>query len=158
VNPRDLVGASRDELAALARDRGRPFDRALLAGRRYDGISLGLPRIALRLTWTKFAKQFHREPGTDRIRGWNVRIEQDSLDLPWRPRRRRDGNHVTFGHFDVVSRDGVVVLDYRIRVLRDPLVALGDGDGADVLLGWSELAFGIASVTTPSWFVLSDRR
>jgi hypothetical protein len=162
VNPLDLVGATRDELAALARDRGQRFDPAALAGRRYDGISLGLPRIVEKLTWIKFAKQFRREPG-GAIRGWNVRIEQDGLDRPWRPRRRRDGGDAIFGWFDVVSRDGDVVLDYScgnrrfdpIRMVRDPVVAI---DGTDVLLGWSTLAIGRTTIPTPSWFVLADRR
>jgi len=159
VNALDLVGASRRELAAIAADHGRPFDPDAVAGQVYDGISLGLPPIALRLTWTKFAKAFHREPGTGRIRGWNIRIEQDALDRPWTPRRRA-GRPVTFGHFAVTERAGRVELDYGrggnrrldpIGLLRDPIVAI---DGPELLLGWSYLELAGVAVPTPSWFVL----
>jgi hypothetical protein len=147
VNPLDLVGASRRELAALAR-AGAAFDPAALADARYDGISLGLPRLVERLTWTKFAKAFHRDPATGAVRGWNVRVVQDELDRPWRP-RMRGGEPVTFGHFAVTVRDGGVVLDYG--AIRDPLVALA---GTDVLLGRSVLVIAGRTIDTPSWFVL----
>ena len=147
MNPLDLVGASRRDLAALART-GAAFDPAALAGARYDGISLGLPRLVERLTWTKFAKAFHRDPATGAIRGWNVRVVDDGLDQPWRPRTRR-GVPVTFGHFAVTVRDGGVVLDYG--AIRDPLVALA---GSDVLLGRSLLVIAGRTIGTPSWFVL----
>jgi hypothetical protein len=147
MNPQDLVGMPRTELAAIAA-RGRRFDPEALAGWRFDGISLGLPRLVERLTWTKFGKEFARDARG--LRGWNVRMVDDGLDRAWTPRRRR-GRAVTFGHFAVVATDRGVELDYG--VLRDPLVAI-DGDGDDVLLGWSYLRFGPMSVPTPSWFVL----
>jgi hypothetical protein len=147
MNPRDLIGRSRRELAALART-GAPFDPAALAGARYEGISLGLPRLVERLTWTKFAKAFHRDPASGRLRGWNIRVVQDALDQPWRD-RTRDGVPVTFGHFAVERRGDEVVLDYG--VIRDPLVALA---GTDVLLGRSLVAVAGVVVGTPSWFVL----
>jgi hypothetical protein len=142
----DLVGTPRRDLAALAA-RGSAFDPAALAGWSYDGISLGLPRIVERLTWTKFAKVFaHDAAGV--LRGWNVRIEQDALDRPWTPRRRR-GQPITFGHFAVTTRDARVELDYGL--IRDPLVALS---GPDILLGWTYLAVRSLAIPTPSWFVL----
>ena len=49
------------------------------------GISLGLPAWVERLSWKKFAKAFHRDPRTQRLRGWNVRIEQGALQRA-RPR------------------------------------------------------------------------
>ncbi len=132
---------------------GRAFDPSLVAGWVYRGTSLGLPNWLERLTWIKFAKAFERDG--DRIRGWNIRIEQDDLDRPWRPKRRR-GRPITFGPFVVVEREGVV-LDYGLgkgamRALRDPVVALDPR--ADVLLGRSLLAFGPATLPTPSYFLL----
>ena len=140
----DLVGRSRRELAELARG-GRPIDAGALAGWSYDGISLGLPPIARRLTWTKFGKAFCREG--DRVLGWNIRMEQDALDRPWRP-RRRGGAPITFGYFDVIASS----LVYRppLAMIRDPLVALDD----DLLLGVSELMLGRRAIRTPTWFAL----
>lgn len=148
---RDLVGASRRELAALAA-HGAPFDPAALAGHRYDGISLGLPRWIERLTWTKFAKAFARDATTGALRGWNIRITDDGLDRPWTPKHRRDGRAITFGHFAVDRAiDGAVALRYRGGVLVDPLVALA---GPDLLLGSTQLALAGRAIQTPSWFVL----
>jgi hypothetical protein len=143
---RDLVGTPRRDLAALAA-RGDRFDPAALAGWTYDGISLGLPRVIERLTWTKFAKAFARDDG-GALRGWNIRIEQDALDRPWVPRRRR-GVPITFGHFAVATRAGRVELDYGW--IRDPLVALA---GPDILLGTTYVVAGPLAIPTPSWFVL----
>jgi len=146
LSQRELAGA----LAA-----GRHFDPQAIAGWMYRGTSLGLPGWIERLTWTKFAKAFHREPG-GQVRGWNVRIEQDGLDRAWRPRMRH-GRAITFGRFAVVEAAGGIVLDYNVergamRVLRDPLVALDDR--ADTLLGRSLLQLGPASIPTPSYFLL----
>jgi len=145
------------ELAALMAS-GSAFDPAGLAGSVYRGTSLGLPGWIERLTWKKFAKAFAREG--DRIRGWNIRVEQDALDLPWRPRRRA-GRPLTFGPFAVTASEAGVVLDYNVRggvmrALRDPLVAL-DGD-ADLLLGRSLIAIGSRRVPTPSFFTLERDR
>jgi hypothetical protein len=149
----DLRGSSGAALAALMRE-GRAFDPGAVAGWQYRGISLGLPAWIERLSWVKFAKAF----GTDG-RGWNIRIEQDGLDRPWRPRLRR-GSPVTFGRFKVHTGPRGVVLDYSVdrvlRLLRDPIVALDDR--ADLLLGRSLLALGPASVPTPSYFVLERDR
>jgi hypothetical protein len=128
----NLEGASQADLAALLAG-GHPFDPAALAGRVYHGTSLGLPAWIERLTWKRFAKCFAR----DSRRGWNQRVVRGRL--------RR------YGWFDVTTRDGTVVLDYG--VLRDPLVSLRAGS-ADLLLGRSLLALGVATVSTPSYFVL----
>ncbi len=153
IAPAALRGSSRHELAAVMAS-GRRFDPDAVAGWIYRGTSLGLPALVERLTWVKFAKAFHREPPG--VRGWNIRIEQDALDRPWRP-KLRDGRPVTFGAFDVVDAAGGIVLDYRgergpLRALRDPLVALDDH--ADVLFGRSLVAVGSRMLPTPSYFLL----
>ena len=134
------------------------FDPTILAGSVYRGISLGLPRWIERLTWKKFAKAFAREG--DGVRGWNIRVEQDDLDRPWRPRRRA-GAPVTFGPFAVTTTSAGVVLDYNVpggvmRALRDPLIALDDD--ADLLLGRSLIAIGNRRLPTPSFFTLERDR
>ena len=50
------------------------------------GTSLGLPALVEKLTWKTFQKTFYRDPRTGRLLGWNVRLEQDGLDAPSRPR------------------------------------------------------------------------
>lgn len=155
----ELLGASQGELRALL-ERGHPIDPARLDDSVYHGISLGLPAWVERLSWKKFAKAFHRDPATGALRGWNVRIEQDGLDRPWRERIRR-GRTWTFGHFAVVHAGEHLVLDYGagrarldpMRAVRDPLVALEAGS-VELLLGRSDLAIGRARVATPSYFVL----
>ncbi len=156
-----LMRASQAELAARMR-AGRPVDPASLDGWVYRGVSLGLPRWALRLTWTKFAKAFARDDAGV-LRGWNIRCEQDALALPWRPKQRA-GAPVTFGPFAVVHGPGGVLLDYGVpgaspalRALRDPLVALDDGP-TPRLLGRSLLAIGGRTIGTPSYFVLERDR
>ena len=155
MTPAELRGVPRRELARIMA-RGRAFDPGAVAGWTYRGVTLGMPALVERVTWTKFAKAFHRDPGAASVRGWNVRIEQDGLDRPWRPRLRA-GAPVTFGDFVVEVTAAGVVLDYRIdrtalRVLRDPIVALDDG--ADVLIGRSLLRLGPATLATPAYFVL----
>lgn len=155
-----LLGATPRQLRALLA-AGHPIDPAALANTTYRGISLGLPAWVERLTWKKFTKAFHRDPRDGRLRGWNVRIEQDGLDRPWRP-RLRDGRPWTFGHFAVVSERDRLLLDYGaggnrrldpLGLLRDPLVALRAGS-VERLLGWSYLAIGPVDVPTPSYFLL----
>lgn len=153
----ELLRASQGELRTLL-ERGHPVDPARLDDTVYRGISLGLPAWIERLSWKKFAKAFHRDAGG--LRGWNIRIEQDGLDRPWRARTRR-GRTWTFGHFAVVREGEHLVLDYGanrslvdpMRAVRDPLVALEAGS-IELLLGRSDLALGPARLRTPSYFVL----
>lgn len=156
----DLLAASSSELRSLLRG-GHPIDPSRLDDTTYRGISLGLPAWVERLSWKKFAKAFHRDPLTKQLRGWNIRIEQDGLERPWRGRMRR-GTLWTFGHFAVVRDRDRLLLDYGaggnrrtdpLRMLRDPLVALA-ADSVELLLGWSYLAIGPARIPTPSYFLL----
>lgn len=156
----DLLGLSRAELEARLRD-GHPVPPEALAGRRYDGVSIGMPAILERLTWKTFRKAFCRDPD-GRIRGWNVRMRQDGLEPPWRP-QLRGGQPRTFGHFEVVvDDDGHALLDYRLgrnrrldptsRIL-DPLVALEPGD-MSLLFGRTLVAVGGRRLPTPAYFAL----
>ena len=137
---------------------GHPIDPRALEDQEFRGVSLGLPGVVEKLTWKKFRKAFHRDPGTGRLRGWNVRLVQDGLERQDTPREDR-GAPKAFGHFEVRDLGGYrwpggrrapsegLMLDYGrggngwdpIRFLRDPLVALDAGDPS-VLFGWSYLA------------------
>jgi len=149
---------------------GHPVDPAALEGWAYRGTSLGLPRVVERLTWKTFQKTFYRQPETGRLVGWNVRLEQDGVDAPSRP-KRRGGVPVTTWHYEVRPPDGVrlprgfdrgLIIDYgrgnnpaldTIRLSKDPLVAVEPGN-ADVLLGVTYLALGPLCVETPTYFLL----
>lgn len=149
---------------------GHPVDPAELEGWAYRGTSLGLPSIAEKLTWKTFQKTFYREPGTGRLIGWNVRLEQDGIDAPSRPKLRH-GRPVTEWHYEVVSPGAVrhkprgfdrgLMIDYSlganppgpIYLSKDPLVALKPGS-ADELLGVTYLVIGGVCVETPTYFTL----
>jgi len=151
---------------------GHAVQAGAIAGRNYRGTSLGLWPVIEAVTWKSFRKCFHADvDGT--VRGWNVRLAQDGIEAPSRPLRRRDGRSRAFGHFVVRSAKGAgvpggaeqgLLLDYGLGghrrldptgLLRDPLVAVREGD-ASVLLGWSYLAIGAVRLRTPSFFLLVD--
>ena len=164
----------RSELMALL-EEGHPIADGILDDTEYRGVSLGLPPLVEKLTWTKFRKAFHRDPVTGLLRGWNVRLVQNGVGAEDIPLRRGGAPH-TFGHFEVRDLTGYAMphgrgaaakvgpgrmLDYGkggngldpVRFLRDPLVALEVGDGRR-LLGWSYLDILGRSVATPSFFTL----
>lgn len=145
--------------AALARRMAEghrlPADQLPLGW--YRGTSLGLWAWVERLTWKTFAKTVVRDP--EGLRGFNVRLEQDGLGAPPRPRGPRP---VVFGHYGVVDAPGGLLIDYGLgggprldpgRLVRDPLVALRPGDPT-LLLGRSLLDLGLGWAPTPSFFLL----
>ena len=161
-----LRSASR---AALRRHilEGHPVDPGALEGYAYRGTSLGLPRFVERATWKTFQKTFWRHPD-GRLLGWNVRLEQDGIDAPSRPKQRR-GVPVTEWPYEVLAPAGVpmpegfgrgLIIDYSRapnpltqRLVKDPLVALEPGD-AGALLGVSYLVIGGRCLETPTYFTL----
>jgi hypothetical protein len=170
-----LLRATNDELAKWLGD-GHAIDPTALEEREYCGISLGLPHLVETLTWKKFMKTFHRDPMTRALRGWNVRMVQSPLDDPsWEPTRDSRGEPRAFGHYEVRPLAGYeipqrvprgLMLDYGrgrnrsidpVRRVRDPLVAMREGD-ATLLLGWSYVDLGLGQIGTPSYFVLMSPR
>ena len=83
----DLLQLARPQLAKLLCE-GHSIDPAALDDTEYRGVSLGLPAFVDRMTWKTFKKVFHRDPGTGRLRGWNVRVQQTGLEPPFTPRQR----------------------------------------------------------------------
>lgn len=148
---------------------GHPIDPEKIAGHGYRGISLGLPDIAVRLSWRTFQKTFHRLPD-GRLVGWNVRVVQRGIEAPTEPKEKR-GAPWTFGYYEVVPSAGrraplapesSLLIDYGrggnglfepFRPMRDPLVALEPGR-FDRLLGWSYVELGPFRISTPSYFLL----
>lgn len=167
----DLVTLPSRALYALL-ETGHPIDPDVLAGRDYNGTSLGLPHFIEQLTWKKFQKTFYRDERTGALRGCNVRCEQNPLDEPWLPQRHKDGTPRTFGPYEVVdgkclrmpvaANQGLVIHYGRgpnpppLSRLRDPIVALHPGD-ASLLLGWTYVDLGVTTMRTPSFFSLEHR-
>jgi hypothetical protein len=154
---------------------GHPIDPRALEGWSYRGVSLGLPRVVEKLSWKTFQKVFWRNPADGRLLGWNVRLEQDGVDAPSRPKRDRHGEPLTTWFYEVLTPTEAklprswprgfnqgLVIDYArannpaldtVRVVKDPLVALEPGN-SDLLLGVSAVALPGLCVKTPSWFLL----
>lgn len=171
TNPaKRLRTASLGELRSRILD-GHPVDPTSIAGWAYRGTSLGLPRFVERLTWKTFQKTFHRDPTTGRLLGWNVRLEQDGIDAPSRP-KRVDGKPVCTWHYEVIEARGVpmprgfdrgLIIDYgrndanplweSVRFMKDPLVSLEAGSN-DFLLGVSYAVVAGRCVETPTYFTL----
>ncbi|HVY44219.1 MAG TPA: hypothetical protein VHB21_00005, partial [Minicystis sp.] len=161
----DVARMSPRELRALFA-AGHPVRPADLAGYAFRGVSLGLPAVVERLTWTTFQKVFVPDATGAGVVGFNVRVEQRGTSAPSEPLRRR-GSPRRFGPFRVVGAADHpgVELDYGaaaspldpLGALRDPVVAVNAGS-TDLLLGRSWLAIGPARVPTPSFFTLERER
>lgn len=165
----DLLNLSRRELAEIVAE-GHPIDPTALDDTEYHGTSIGLPEIAVKLSWRKFKKVFRREPDGGVLRGWNVQCVQNAIDEPWLDHPGRSGR-VTYWHYRVVAPDGRrmpgkydrgLLIDYGpggnpawhyIRWIRDPLVAVNPGR-ADLLLGFSYVECGPLCFGTPTFFSL----
>lgn len=127
---------------------GFAIDPRALDDSRYLGTSLGLPAFVDRLTWKTFEKTFHRD--AEVLRGWNVRLQQDTNEAM--QVRGPGGRHVpkTFGHYRVHDEGARLLLDYGL--LKDPLVALIEGD-----VQWLFGRTLVGPIPTPSYFVLQRR-
>jgi len=163
----EIARMPRPELRALLH-AGHPLRPEDVAGAAYRGVSLGLPRLVERLTWTTFQKAFVRDEADGGVRGWNVRVEQQGVEATSVAKVRK-GVPWTFGHFRVVDGRGVapeecaqgILLDYGAFAsaadpmgrTRDPVVAVHAGS-AELLLGWSYLQIGGVRIGTPSFFTL----
>lgn len=167
---RQLRDASRSELRRHIVE-GHAVDPRALEGWAYRGTSLGLPALAQKVTWKTFQKTFHRDPRTGRLLGWNVRLEQDGIDAPSRP-KLKGGRPVCVWHYEVIEPRGVpfprgfdrgLIIDYSradansrwdpVRWGKDPLVALSPGN-FDELLGVTYMVVGGVCVETPTYFTL----
>lgn len=169
-----LLRANRAELRRRLVE-GRAVDPQALAGFTYRGTSLGLPRIAEQLSWKTFEKCFWRDPATRRLLGWNVRLHQDGVDAPSRPKLTREGEPVTTWFYETLPASSAplpsswpqefrrgLIIDYArgnnplldgLRFIKDPLVDVGDGSG-ELLLGVSVLTLPGLCVPTPTYFLL----
>ncbi|MBX3270576.1 MAG: hypothetical protein KF729_09960 [Sandaracinaceae bacterium] len=163
---RALRDASRAELRRRIVE-GHPVDPAAIEGYAFRGTSLGLPRLVVLATWKTFQKTFWRHPD-GRLMGWNVRLHQDGVDAPSRPKTRRGAPLIEWP-YEVIAPAGVpmpegfdrgLVIDYgrapnppQQRLVKDPLVALAPGS-SDELLGVSYVVIGGRCLETPTYFTL----
>ena len=166
---RELRDASASELRA-AIVNGFPVDPKQLEGFAYRGTNLLHPRFARAFSWVTFQKTFWRDPASGRLFGWNVRLEQDGIDAPSRPKLKHGAPRSEW-FYEVIAPDGVVmprgfdrglVIDYArgakpngpfMRLAKDPLVSLS-ADSCDELLGVTYLTVGGVAIETPTYFTL----
>lgn len=127
---------------------GFAIDPTALDDSRYLGTSLGLPAFVDRLTWKTFEKTFHRD--AEALRGWNVRLQQDTNEAMQVQGSGDRQVPKTFGHYRVHNEGHRLMLDYGL--LRDPLVALIEGD-----VQWLFGRTLLGPIPTPSYFVLQRR-
>lgn len=165
----DVCRMTPAELKALLAS-GHPVDPSEIENQLYRGVSVGVPEWFRKLTWTVFGKTFRRDPETGDLVGWNIRMEQNGIHGPLVPLKKRNGDPLTFGHYQVTSCEGYgvpswcsqgLLIQYRfggnrpwdpVNFARDPLVAVNPGS-SDLLLGWSYLQLG-GVIGTPSFFLL----
>lgn len=164
----DLLRMDARALHAII-DAAHPLDPAALAGRQYHGVDLSLPPWMNRVLWKTFRKTFVRDPETDVVRGWNVRMEQHGVDGPRVPKLRR-GRPWTFAHYEVRSARGLRFpggwsgphyLDYGVlgnpfpeNLGYTPLVAVNEGD-MSLLLGWEVFRIGPTFLPLRDYWALS---
>ena len=167
---RDLLHLGQAGLKA-AFEQGTPVPMEDLRPGRYRGVSLGLPKLAERLSWKTFVKTVH-VADDGRLHGWNERLIQD-WDAPdplaLAPRtQQKNGADFRFGFYGIGATPadrpggGGALIDYRlgdnpaldpVSRMVDPLVCLTPGDPS-VLISRSYAAVGSAWIPTPTWFVL----
>jgi len=152
-------------------EQGRPLARVDLLPGRYRGVSLGLPKVAERLSWKTFVKTILPD-GAGGLGGYNVRLEQDwTADDPLclAPRSmRKQGEEFRFGFYGISETPadkpggGGVLIDYRLgdnpaldpmSQVVDPLVEVTPGDPT-LLISRSYFVVGGRWMPTPTWFVL----
>lgn len=153
---------------------GHPIDPSKLDDTEYEGVALGMPHFVEQLAWKTFKKVFRRDVNTRMLRGWNVTVEQDGVQGPFKDKLRR-GKRITYGHYQVWPAAQYtlpgdygfgLVIDYGkggnrafdpVNTLKDPLVALDPGS-VDWLLGYSFAEVGPLQVKTPAYFLLRRGR
>jgi len=148
-----LAALTPSALAALF-DSGEPVAATDLAGQRFLGRSLGLPRVVERLTWRTFRKDTAALDDDRRAAGVNVRVPQ-----PWQNPTRGERAVMPFVVHEPSTEDDGAVIDYRathpawhpLGYAVDPLRRLKDG----TILGVTELCVFGRRVRTPTWFALT---
>ena len=166
----DLMRMTPPQLERIMR-RGHPIPREQLDDTRYLGVDLSLPPLMRRLLWHTFSKTFHRDPATDVLRGWNIRLVQLGVDAPIVPMTDRRGRPVTFGHYHVADAAnerfpsgwrGADYLNYGCagnplydpaRFTASPLVAVNPGS-AKLLLGQEVFRLGQSLLSAPLYWAL----
>ncbi len=166
----DLMGMKSKALRAVM-DAGHPLDESVLADSQYLGVDLSLPGFMRKILWHTFRKCFHRDPESNVLRGWNVKMEQHGIDGPAVPLTDRKERQVTFGHYHVKSAENVKFpkgwkgpnfLDYTAagnkfldmaRLGYTPLIAVNEGS-SELLLGWEIFKLGPLFLPLPLFWAL----
>jgi hypothetical protein len=147
-----LADASDDEIEKIF-DASPPATLASIVGFDFQGWNV--PKFSSVLGIRKFIKGFFGDPTLPQASGYNMPVEQNSFDEPWKP-KQKDGKDIRYWFFGVlpVSRvpdakcPNTLVVDYRkwpanprispITYTVDYLVAPNPGN-SDFLIGKSYL-------------------
>jgi len=166
----DLLKMSAKEVAEVFRN-GHPIKLEELDNMQYLGIDLGMPGWFHRYFWRTFRKTFHRDPKTGILRGWNIKLEQNGWEGKQIPKKNKNGEDLSFGHYHVLSAigkkfpkgwQGADYLDYGVagNKFTDPaylgycpLVAVNEGS-TDLLLGWEVFKIGPFFLPLNDYWVL----
>lgn len=149
---------------------GHPLDYKQMEGYQYLGIDVGMPKWFHKYFWKTFRKTFYRDPETQVLRGWNVRMEQTGIDGKRITKKKKDGSDFTFAHYHVQSAKGLKFpkgwqgsdfLNYKAGENTNageaagytPLVAINEGD-MNLLLGWEVLKFGPLFIPMSDYWIL----
>lgn len=165
----DLLAMKRPQLHAIMM-KANPIDLDALDNTMYLGVDLSLPPVMNKILWKTFRKTFYRDPATNELRGWNVRMEQTGWHGPGVPMLKK-GGQIAFGHYKVLSAEGrrfpggwkgKDFLHYGVagntmfdvaRLGYCPLVAVNEGK-SDLLIGWEVFKLGSVFVPLPDYWAL----
>ena len=166
----DMVKMSPAEVAEVFRN-GHPIKTEELANTQYMGVDLSMPAWFHKYFWKTFRKTFYRDPQTEVLRGWNVKMEQTGWTGEQTPKRNKKGEELAFGHYEVCSAvgkkfpkgwQGADYLDYGVAgnpaldpagLGYCPLVAVNEGS-TDLLLGWEVFKIGGLFVPLNDYWLL----
>ena len=166
----DLLAMSHQQVKAVFA-QGHPIPPGALDNTQYRGVDLSLPDFIHKLLWLEFRKTFYRDPATGVLRGWNVKMEQVGWKNPGVPKRKKNGELQSFGHYQLLPAKGLKFpgawqgadyLNYDVpgnsafdvyHFGYCPLVAVNEGD-ADLLLGWEVFKIGSLFIPLPDYWAL----
>lgn len=150
---------------------GHPIKTEELYNTQYLGIDLSMPEWFHKYFWKTFRKTFYLDPQTDRLRGWNVKLEQTGWEGELKAKCNSKGEELAFGHYEVCSAvgkkfpkgwQGADYLDYGIAgnptldpagLGYCPLVAVNEGS-TELLLGWEVFKIGGLFVPLNDYWLL----
>jgi hypothetical protein len=154
----DMVKMTKAQVVEVFKN-GHPIEPGSIDNKQYRGVDLSLPAFMHKILWQTFRKTFYRDPATKVLRGWNVKMEQTGWHDAGTPKKKKNGELLTFGHYHVLPAkgkkfpggwQGADYLDYGVagnaffdvaKLGYCPLIAVNKGS-SELLLGWEIFKLG----------------